>query len=256
MKKILTLLAGTLLAAVSLQAQQKQSKFFAQLSVGPSFPIGKFADKTYKGLPDETEPAGLAKLGLNTQLTIGYSLNDNFGLLFSPAYSVHAQDAQGYKDFVKASVYGAGVTTTSDPTLEAKSWQLLKLMAGGFMVTPLTAENKLVLVTKVAIGACKTAIPEYSFKGHGQGITTYSGKFNKTSLPWAFAYQISMGLKYKLKDKMHLLFDVNSFNSTPQKEVTYARPLPTSAGPSTPQQIKVKYKLAEVNALVGVGIDF
>jgi hypothetical protein len=28
--------------------------------------------------------------------------------------------------------------------------------------------------------------------------------FDKTSLPWAFCYQVSVGLKYKLNNKLHV----------------------------------------------------
>jgi hypothetical protein len=62
-----------------------------------------------------------------------------------------------------------------------------------------------------------------------------------------------MGLKYKLKNKLHLLLDINSFNSTPQKETTFSSS-PVSSVP--PQTYKMKYKLAEVNALAGIGISF
>jgi hypothetical protein len=46
MKKLLILLISSLFTTIALQAQQKQSKFFAQLSGGSSFALGKFGDKT------------------------------------------------------------------------------------------------------------------------------------------------------------------------------------------------------------------
>ncbi|WP_155966940.1 hypothetical protein [Niastella koreensis] len=48
----------------------------------------------------------------------------------------------------------------------------------------------------------------------------------------------------------------NPRRSTPAKEITYVRALPTSAGPSVGQQIHVKHKLAELNTLLGIGFDF
>ena len=256
MKRTTALLAALLCLAMAVQAQQKKSKFFAQLTGGPSFPLGKFADKSYRFAEDNNQPEGLAKTGLSIQALVGYHLNETAGLLFLSGYSEHAQKASGFDEYLKQSILSAGLAT-SKVDVKTTSWKIVKLMAGGFLNTPLTSEKDLVLVTKVTVGACKTAVPEYSFKGYvTDGVTTFSGTFNKTSLSWAFCYQVNMGLKYKLNDKLHLLLDVNSFNATPQKEYTF-NPPPNPNGPQSPmRQQKVKYKMAKLNTLVGIGFDF
>jgi hypothetical protein len=53
-----------------------------------------------------------------------------------------------------------------------------------------------------------------------------------------------------LTGKLHVLLDVNSFNGTPQKKYDLVNPV------SGQNSEKVKYKLAEVNALLGIGISF
>jgi hypothetical protein len=255
MKKIAALLTGFLFITSLLQAQQKQPTFFAQLSGGPSFPLGKFAGKTYEG-PAEPNPSGLAKTGLAAQLSLGYYINKSIGLLLLPGYSVHKQDPSGYNENIRSHWTPTAIRNN---TINAttNSWMLMKLMAGGFLVTPLTESSELVLVTKFTAGVCKTDVPGYSYTLSDSSGKVFSfASYEKTSLPWTFCYQISVGLKYKLNNNLHLLFDISSFNAEPKKEIWYSRPLPASAGPSIPQQIKVKYKLAEVNALAGIGIDF
>lgn len=256
MKKLLVLLTSFLFATIILQAQQKLPKFFAQLSVGPSFPLGKFADKSYTFAVNNDEPEGLAKTGLSIQASSGYHLSKTAGLLFLSGYSEHAQKASGYNEYIKQVILSAGVMT-SKVDVNTTSWKIVKLMAGGFLNTPLTPDEDLVLVTKITAGVCKTAVPEYNFKGHvTDGITTFSGTFNKTSLSWAFCYQVSMGLKYKLNDRLHLLLDVNSFNATLKKEYTFDPPPYPNGNPNLNTYQKVKYKLAELNALIGIGMNF
>ena len=256
MKKQLILLTGFLSAAFTLQAQQKQSKFIAELSGGPSFALGKFGNKTYSA-PTETDPAGMAKTGLAAQLSLGYKINESFGIILLPGYSVHKQDPSSRVESIKDSHSAAASDPTYRLNLRANKWKLTKLMAGGFFVTPLTESSKLALVTKLAAGVCKTDIPGYTYtETYNNGFVLNYFSQGNIKLPWTFCYQVSVGLKYKLKDNIHLLFDINSFNSTPTKDITYYRALPTSAGPSVGQQINVKYKLAELNTLVGIGFDF
>jgi hypothetical protein len=255
MKKQLITASCFLLISCILHAQKEQSKCFVELSVGPSIPIGKFADKPYKGLTDDNQPAGLAKTGVSAQGSFGYYLNESFGLLLTSGYSVHAQDASGYEEYMKQSYISSG-RLTSRVDVETQSWKIVKLMAGGFLVTPLTSAEDLVLFTKLTAGVCKTAVPEYSYQAYDQNGMYAVGKTEKTSLSGAFCYQVSVGLKYKLNKKLHLLIDVNSFNATPQKEYTF-NSFTFPNGDTVPARTeKIKYKLAEVNVLAGVGLSF
>lgn len=266
MKKTITLLTFilltfSLLTSTDLFAQQKQPKFFAGLSGGPSFALGKFAGKTYNGYFD-TDPSGKAKTGWAAQLSLGYYLNKSAGILLLPGYSEHKQDPSGYEDYIKSTLSGPSPgTTITSLHVSTNKWKLKKLMAGGFFVTPLTASSTLELITKVAAGACKTAVPGYKYTYQitysssptlpGYGMATQQD----IKLGWAFCYQVSVGLKYKLKDKLYMSLDVTSFNSTPSKDWTFYVSPPISSGPAVTEQKTIKYKLGELNALVGIGID-
>jgi hypothetical protein len=80
MKKTATLLTGFLFLAFVLHAQKKQPKFLTELSVGPSFPLGRFAETSYN---DKSEIPGFAKTGLGAHLSVGYYLNKSIGVLLS-----------------------------------------------------------------------------------------------------------------------------------------------------------------------------
>lgn len=256
MKRLVSLLTGFLFIVGSLQAQRKPSKLFVELSLGPSFPLGQFAEKTYNGPVEEDQP-GMASTGLAANATVGYYLKENFGLLLTAGYSVNKQKEQGYREYREKS-QTASLTYVD---VDTDNWKMYKVMGGGFFVAQLV-ENKLNLVTKLSAGICKTEIPGYSWatqQGSGLGGLAYSmGRQGKTKLPTMFCYQVGLGLQYKLNQHIHLLFDVNSFNATAEKDfMTYFGTQPVFApGLAEPITINRTFKFGSVNALLGIGLRF
>jgi hypothetical protein len=253
MKKTVSLLTGFLFLVFILHAQKKQPKFLVELGVGPSFPIGKFADKEVTDLFDKN-PSSLAKTGMAANIMVGYYLKESVGLLLTAGYSANKQDGAGYEEYYSKSWY----PNASRLDVSTNSWKILKVMGGGFLVTPLTSENELSLLTKLSAGICKTAVPKYSYSAYGQnGSWMAMGTQGKITLPMAFCYQISVGLQYKLNDKLHLLLDINSFNATAKREFTYTiLGNPTPGNPDQRITQVNKYKLAQVNVLAGIGLNF
>lgn len=255
MKRSAGLLTGFLFICCALQAQRKPSKLFAELSFGPSIPLGQFAEKSYRGPLEEDQP-GMAKTGLTANFTAGYYLKENFGLLLIAGYSSNKQSEKGYKEY-----YKAGLTTPvmRGVDVETDNWKMFKIMAGGFFVTPLV-ENKLNLVTKLSAGICKTAVPEHNWAIVGipmSGGLFSMGWVGKEKLPAAFCYQVSLGLQYKVHKQVNLLFEVNSFNATAQKKFSYYEPMGIwSSVPVIPVETNRKFKFGSVNALLGVGVRF
>jgi hypothetical protein len=245
MKQITMLLTGFLLATTVLHAQEKHPRFFTELSVGPSFPVGKFASKTYEDLYKE-KPTGLAKTGWGANVSAGYYLNRSFGFLLSAGYSEHKQDYSGYKQ-------QPSIPMDPFPYVEftAKSWKIVNVNGGAFFVIPLMKNHRLDLVTKLTAGIFKTAVPGYDFKfiRREDWTVTSEGTAKKVDLPQGFCYQAGVALKYKLGSNLHVLLDVNSFNATTRK--TFA-PGDYYYGTSRTRQ----YNLNTINALAGIGIDF
>jgi hypothetical protein len=244
MKKTVTLLTGFLLAASMLKAQQKQSRFLAELSVGPSFPVGKFGDKSFD-IFNRKNPPLRAKTGLGVNFSLGYYLNRSVGVLLSSGYSVNEQSWSGYQDYLRniPSIDYLPVETSG------KSWKVAKVMGGGFFVVPLTAAHKLNLLTRLTAGVCKTAVPGYDYKVYTwDGRLFREGSTDKIDLPWTFCYQMSVALQYKLTNRLHVLLDVNSFNATAKKTVTYFD--------GYTNEVTTKYELNTLNAMAGVGLNF
>jgi len=236
MKQTFILLTGFLLVTNALHAQKKQPNFLAELSVGPSFPIGKFADKTADNLNKE-KPSGLAKTGWGTNLSVGYYLNRSVGLLLSAGYSDHKQAPAGYTQSIYLSYSGR-----SSFEFNAKSWKEVNVRTGAFFVMPLTASHRLNLITKLTAGVCKTAIPALGYTAYKEdGTVLYEGTLNEVDLPWGFCYQIDAALKYKLGNHLHALLTVNSFNALPRKKF---------------DGVTKQYNLSTVNCMAGIGIDF
>ena len=250
MKRKASLLTYFLVCTIVLQAQKKEPKFLTEIAIGPSFPIGRFAETSYKD--DYDDIPGFAKPGLAAHLSLGYYLNESVGVLFSSGYSVHQQDEKAQKDNFERVLPGITVTN-----MDAKSWKTVKLMAGAFVVTPLTSEGELILRTKLTAGVSKTALPQITWNGAAQnGTYTAGGTGEKMQLPWSFCYQVSMALEYELSNNLYALVDINSFNTTAKKKFTYSvDPNPASPDPQI-VTVKNKYKQATVNALVGIGVRF
>ena len=247
MKKTTALLAGFLCLAIVLQAQKKQPKFLAELTAGPSIPIGKFASTSNAN----NKASGYAKPGWGGQLSLGYYLNRSFGLLLSTGYTTHQQDQQARKDVLKSR----GNTVVR---IDSENWKALNVMAGGFFITPLTSGSKLRLFTKLTAGVCETGIPREQWFGYSNTGRPAYYYDEKITMCWAFCYQGSVGLQYKLNQKWYVLLDASYFNAIPKQEVTYyvsSRPV-AQVGPTGRYVTEVnKYELSTINALVGIGIN-
>jgi hypothetical protein len=208
MKKTAALVTAFLFVFCVLHAQEKTPKMFAEISIGPSFPIGQFGEKSYND--NEKDQPGLAGVGIAANATFGKYLKENVGVLITVGYSINKQKPEGLEEYITGKYYPAG----AEVDVTTKSWKILKVMAGGFLVTPL-AEDKLNLVTKLSGGICSAIIPEYSWHATNTGYSSYeTGGIGKVRLPVTFCYQISLGLQYKMNEKASLLFDINSFNAT------------------------------------------
>ena len=248
MKKTAYLVTAFLFAFCVLHAQEKSSKRFAEISIGPSFPIGQFAEKEYPGMNEKDQP-GMAGMGLAANITLGYYLIENAGLLLTAGYNTYKQKPEGFEEYIKRTYY----FNATDVDATTYNWKILKIMAGGFLVTPLT-EGKFNLITKLSAGICKTTVPKYSWLAYnGTGSAFAGGSVEEDKLPATFCYQISLGLQCKLNERLHLLFDINSFNAKATQAAPGQIGTPVPGIPTIPDH---KYKLGTVNALLGVGVSF
>jgi hypothetical protein len=262
MKKIVALLTCFLVIIIALHAQKKQPKFLVELGVGPSFPIGKFAGKSYTNL-NEKDPDGLAKPGLAANVTVGYYLNSSIGVLVTGGYSENKQDPSSYEDYLRRY----WLTGYSNVNAQTNKWKVKKVMGGIFWITPLTSSSKIKLLTKLAAGICKTAVPGFSYKASSiyspgslpSGSMYAEGYQGKMTLKTSFCYQVSVEGQYKLNNRLYALLDISSFNAAPQKTITYMtnEPVPIGTGISYRYRTEKRtFKLSSINVLAGIGLNF
>lgn len=90
MKKFIIILSLVVLSA-NLFAQSSDRKGFIGITLGPSIPIGDFADNSLSN-----DNAGFAKTGLNINLiNFGYKFGQNFGITGSWFGAAHSVDISG-----------------------------------------------------------------------------------------------------------------------------------------------------------------
>lgn len=248
MKRSLTLLTGFLFIVCALHAQ-KPSKYFIEIKGGASFPIGQFAEKAYpqQGALEQNQP-GLAQVGTAASITGGYYLKENVGIFLSLANTTNKQKEQVYADWIKDN-WSNPEMTFSDKTT---SWNIYSIMAGGFFVNSLV-EEKLNLVTKLGAGICFPRVPGFSWQAlrpMSSSVPGASGEVGKEKVSATFCYQVSIGLQYKLTNRLNLLFDINSFNATAKKDYG-----PNVLTPFPGNTSDRKWKISTVNALAGIGFN-
>lgn len=123
-------------------------------------------------------------------------------------------------------------------------------------MVPFSAANKLSFRVKVLGGVCKTSIPgfKYAYSVPGNPTPAMGGvSFAKLALPWSFCYQLTAGLKYRLSQKIYLLFDGGYFGSKPVYEYSYNSNFPPTG---SSLQVKKKITVSAFDVTAGAGIHF
>jgi opacity protein-like surface antigen len=221
----------SLFAITNICFAQQNPKFSIEAFAGPSFPLGKFANKNYMQFNNSAE---LAKTGITAGSNLKYKLNNNFSVALNFAYSSNKQDKQAINNYLNK-----GANYPLDTKIETSSWQIAKVLAGFYYKHPIN-NSRFSFNAGIVAGVSKTSIPHYSWVIYSQpGIVYNSAEQDKKSLPWAFSYQISAGINYEVKKNMYCLLSANYFNAN------------TTYNPSN-----LKYAFNSATLVVGVGFRF
>jgi hypothetical protein len=233
MKRSYFLLLIFLFGFIQTNAQEKAPAMIAELSVGPSFPLGKFGSKDFKNTS-----AGLANTGLTAALSVGKEVTDKITAIFLAGYSMNKQDEKSMEGRVPQPVWLPGSTSKA----ETESWKIIRLMLGARAQFPLSASGKIFFTPKLLAGACKTAVPASSGTTYSSS-GMFSGNFEsyKIPMPWAFCYQITAGFNMQLNKSVFLLVDAAYFDG---RATITADNVPFKGN---------HYKLSSLNLLVGAG---
>ncbi len=242
--QILIILCVSSSLPILLNAQGKVYKFFAELSIGPSFPVGKFHDKTYSANLGDENPPGIAKIGSGINALIGYKLNKWFNLNILACGQQNQEDANAIKKYLESKPNVARATVTVD------KWQIVKGMGGISYKIAISKKEEIFLYPCIMAGICKTTIPSLSYETfNNNGNVIEMAKSKPPPLPAAFCNQLNMKMQWQKTKRFHILVDVQYFISNPKQTYSYMNN-------GNWYSVTAKYSLSSINLLLGAGISF
>ena len=148
------LLSQILLLSIYSKSQQPPSKLSVDASVGLSLPVGKFGDKSaFQFANNSAKVPGWANAGPALQLNINYQIQELYGISFLIGGQKNGQDKEALEN--QARQFNA---PNGKFELTTNSWEIFRLMAGGYLKIPLRA-NKSYFQPKSLGGILKTSIP-------------------------------------------------------------------------------------------------
>ncbi len=191
MKKIL-LLSLVVLASFNVYAQNFKKESSITIAVGPSFPIGEFANKN---LYDNK--AGLASVGGFASIGYGYQFSKFFGAIASVTGRIHGVDKNALQ------TYTLPIGSGSSLSLKTSTWRFLRVMAGLSQSIPITKNEKLSLEIKELIGIQFINSPEIQMVGFIPGIGSIN-TVEESQSENSLAYGLGIGLNFKVDNKLKL----------------------------------------------------
>ena len=223
--KFLTLLTSVLFISLTTSFAQNSKKSSINILVGPSLPLGDFANK-YIDNPN----AGLAKTGVFLALEYDYQLSNDIYLTGRVGGDIRGID------------FAFGAPTGSSLSMSTTSWKNANLFAG-FSYMP-KISNKLNFVVRAIGGYQYTSSPEVKINILGY----FSGSSTQESVDSSsFGMLLGLGLSYNITSDIGLKTIVDYGHANPKFEVSHV-----SSGivnrASTSQSIDL------IN--IGIGISF
>ena len=170
---------------------------YVSLSIGPSIPVGNFADNNINNLN-----AGFAKAGYKFEISGGYNITPVISLNARGFYSSHSYDAGSLLN--KYTSENPGTTFSST----ARNWDIYGGMIGVSYSHPVT--RKFTADVKLLSGFMQTSIPKMTIAGNNGSSVTESEK-SATS----FVYLLSVGGHYPLGRLIDLVGNLEYLSSSP-----------------------------------------
>jgi len=232
-KIYLSVLLSLLILLVSIDhcSAQESSKFSADFSIGPSIPLGKFADKNYSIVPNSN---GLAKTGFSMYANLRYAFSKHIGVALAAESSFNKQDPKAISNYINQ-----GAIAPVDSRITTDYWRIFKLLTGLYYHGNFSNQRLSYLISLMG-GACKTSVPSYSWTVYTpSGILVDGREPGSVPQPWSFAYQAGGSLQYDLKNAMYLLFSADYFNASSQWTTS-----------------NLKYDFGSINIMFGTGFRF
>jgi hypothetical protein len=198
-----------------------------ELGAGPSFPVGKFADKAFTG---PLGGSGLAKAGAGIALGLVYRPGGAIGYRFSASLSSNKQDLSDFPYYMGLPPYAVPVKVT------AHSWQVFSLLAGPEIHFPF-GHSGFELTASAQLGAFRTSVPSRYYAATADGQTaSITNEGSPKGLPWGFAYLLGEKLHYRLSPRMYASLGISYYDGFTRSSNT-----------------GVSYRFGSMNITAGVG---
>ncbi|HVW99001.1 MAG TPA: hypothetical protein VHA52_00955 [Candidatus Babeliaceae bacterium] len=251
--KKLLLLVAVIVFSSHLYAQDSSGKLSLEVVAGPAVPLGTFASKDTSFKPASSgEVAGWAKTGVAINVSVDYRVTSKIGVSLLAGWQQNVRDKAPLEKQLKG---GNNEGRNIRAVIDKEYWRVGKMMLGGFFETPTSTSGKLDFQSKILIGASKTAIPGYNYSVillPSNDLST-AAKGGKISLPWAFCYQVNIGLKYFLSNKLSLLAQLDYFGAMPIHKYKYYSSFPVQI---EGKPVEKKYSVSTVSPMLGISFTF
>ena len=252
MKKILLLFLTGMALVSSVFSQSKKGNTLS-VSLGPAFPIGKFASKDFSD-----ESSGFAKPGGAVSLSFTKFLSENFGVTLNAQAQHNPMDVHALESGFGKSLIGYPVWD-----FDKRSWLYGAVLFGGTGQFAIDKKNKFMLMTKAMAGIAFAKSPGMAGKSIN-GTALASVEQNKVSAA-GFTYSAEAGINYSI-NKFVFLTSALTYNGTNKMTYKDVKTVITSVQgtPGSPdyqaQQsmttIDGKQTISSVNLLFGIGFRF
>lgn len=247
MKRLVLTLASILLLLTVGFTQDSTRNFFASISIGPAFPIGRFSKDEFTLNPAKNEPAGAARVGFAAKGSIGYHITPRLSLLLQLAYGQHKQSGKGLNKLLLDS----NVAATSAAT-RMESWKTASVMLGIQWRGKISGLTNCYPYFNLSGGINKSEQPGYEYTVYSNGNAFLWGKTASKSLPIGFCYQVEAGLEQVLKANWFLQYRLSWYNGFSSQRYAYVDNFPNGNLINS----KFKYTIAALQLGVGLGYRF
>lgn len=191
MKKSL-FLSLIVFASFSVYAQNFKKESSITIAVGPSFPIGEFANKN---LYDDK--AGLASVGGFASLAYEHRFSKFFGVVASASGRIHGVDKNALQTYALPTGSGSSLS------LRTSTWRFLRVVVGLSQTIPIAKKEMLSLEIRELIGIQFSNSPEIQTLGFIPGIGSINNVEGSQSAN-SLAYGLGIGLNYKVSNNLKL----------------------------------------------------
>jgi len=220
MKKfLLNLFLPLLYYGVYGQSVKDNGQF--SFSIGPSFPVGQFANKNITN-----DKAGIAGVGGVVNFSYQRPLKKNIGFSATLIAQINPTDRRSMErsfsqlDFPMYFVWaGPGIpasptpqATTTYPNWNFKrsSWKLGSLLIGGYNQFK-TSGSKIIFIPKLMAGLVYAASPKID--GESVTDTSYAHATQTSESAFGFGYLVGAGLKFRVTNKISFITGVDYFGT-------------------------------------------